>query len=492
MSDYTPHAASQPISQSSETGHNVVTQGSGNRTYVGCVFTGAQTISSGLHVLLNSTFSSISSYDRDVAFYLKSKFQDFTGSSIYIDRADISYKDAAGYDFSTWGPVISTLRKSSEACDIFLTLDVVWHGPLPFPKSKPLSLMELEWAVSHADRSIGFFKPDGETLTQELALHSQELVADPESLFHKARRSYPERQFENFPFESKDELCRKVTQFCLGAVGITPINAAKKQVALVAQEGPSDEKFGLLGRDQQLTAVNKIFKRISSKTPLVGLFVTGHKKAGQRPFIQQMLLADPLQQDWPLTAKEIETQPPAGSYADRTTIMQWVARILGFEAPATLTDLAQNILSELQTQQLCVILDDIEALKGGVELFYKDFWEPFFHDMQRLRTAQHTYRLVFVLVDYSGQPFGEREDLKAYDENRWWDGQHLIMLPPLTNITPDILKIWFNDSSPDVPESEWDRLIKLALTNPMTGELEAEAIPADVFERLSHEAILMD
>ena len=171
---------------------------------------------------------------------------------------------------------------------------------------------------------------------------------------------------------------------------------------------------------------------------------------------------------------------------DAAALAQWVGQMLpaGREV-TTIEELAEVVHSGLRQQQLCVIIDQIHLLAGGMAAFAKNFWSPLYKRLRELREQQPTpHRLVVIVADYTGQADLWGEAATTYDpEGAPADYSRPLALPALKAFTRNQLLNWFGVLG--VPDSETpDRLSKLAdaaLTNPRG---ETDGTPQRVFSRL--------
>lgn len=256
------------------------------------------------------------------------------------------------------------------------------------------------------------------------------------------------------------------------------------QEKTVIQRKVGDEELGLLGRETQLGDLKKIINRLPAfdRVPSVAFIVSGSQTDGQEEFLQQIV-----------RKRRISGRPPGfgrphSEQYDLDSLIQWMGEILGILDDGNeikdLKELAALIHAELQSQQLCVILDEIHRYVGAVTAFYETFWTPLFRELEKLQARQPAVnRLIVVIVDYTGKvEHWDSITVKYGDGNLAQEDYYKLFLLQMTDITEDDLLNWFDEV--EIPFGTRKHLTNIALKDI---EGNPDGTPQQVFRRLRKE-----
>lgn len=188
-------------------------------------------------------------------------------------------------------------------------------------------------------------------------------------------------------------------------------------------------------------------------------------------------------------------RPPHDQY-DVSVLIPWVAQRLGLaeRGPVlTLQDLAECIATELTSQRLVLVLDQIHRLAGGIFAFQQHFWLPLFAHLQESRKRfPKSNRLVAIVTDYIGDlDQGADAPWQRTPTDASLDYRKLILLPRLTNLSDRDVVQWLMEVH-GMTEDGSGRLGEIATNVLRNAKGEPDPTPIRVFRRLQDESLWLE
>jgi len=392
----------------------------------------------------------------------------------------------------------------------FILLLGHWYGSVPPGKEQSITHLEFDWARERWQGDpfpkMAVLKPKpGTPADDRLKKEALRILATREREEHdlhaarlaKFHAEVDDRQTEwrtIRTFEDIHDLREYTLVIGRDWRGYTPMAAAQGQVD--AGNGATaarlrDDQLGRLGREPQQRAIRKLLSGLAAhpEVPAVALLVNGDRDAGQRAFVTHVQ-GSLLKNHRP--KRKVGRLPPGSSTLP--ALLAWVAGTLGLasaggvDSPAALAD---GVVEELKHQELHFAIDRVGAdCPGGIAGFQRDFWQPFWNRLKRLRTQrQIANRLVAIVTDYSsdaGDWAGVAVDAQSGKSAD--DFSRLVALPRLGPIGESDLYDWFDELEvPDDPPGRRQELARRALRDEESGAF--DGTPLHVFERLQGERL---
>ena len=447
-----------------------------------------------LAIFLSSTIGDYESFRREVQDVLLKKAE----CACFLSEDWIG-----GYD-----ETVQKCRDRVQQSGGFILLLGYWYGSIPPGKDKSITHLEFEWALERWKGQpfpkMAVLKPkqgmeaDGKlkALADLLLPKTQE-----ERDLHAARLGKFHAQVDDKRTEwrtiqtYKDVHDLREYALVIGRNwrGYTPLAAAQGKVDAWTVEIESrlrEDQLGRLGREPQHGAFRKLLSGLADypDVPALAVLVHGDKDAGQRAFVAHVL--DTLLRNY-RPKRKIGRLPPGSNSVEAT--VAWVAGMLGLTNVSSIDTpemLAERVVEELKHQQLHFVIDRIGAdYPGGVPVFQRTFWQPFWTRLKMLRSQQQiANRLVAIITDYSGNAGNWSDVAVDTKPGAPIDFSKLIKMPRLGHIAEEDLYDWFDELEvPDRPPGRRAQLAKRALKDEESGEF--DGTPRHVFERLDGERL---
>jgi hypothetical protein len=404
---------------------------------------------------------------------------------------------------NSYSPTVQKVRNEFFKAKGYIGIFAYWYGSRPPGSERSITHLEFLWATERWDEEqappMVIFMPEKPSrASRELEKKALELIAeqayDPAE-HHRLLRDFHQevKEFKNIwrlvtTFADRQELREKAIVKCLHWQGFSPLGAAQGRIHVADLSGTGrqvmDDEFGLLGREEHLDAVMRTLSRVAlhPEVPAVGILVHGDEDSGQRVFLRQMLKLKRMRAGRPAACG----RPPQEQY-DLTVLMRWVAVTLGVLSRGQEVDspagIAALVHAGLRDQQLCLVLDQVHHMIGGLAAFQREFWHPFYQALKELRVKRPVaHRLIAVVVDYTNYARPPEDCLDYSATAGPGDYASLLMLPALGAFTANDLLQWFEALEvPDSVDGRRAELVRAALSG-RVGRL--DGTPLRVFERL--------
>jgi len=440
--------------------------------------------------------------------FLSSTIGDLKEYRNAVKDALYQYSQVACFLSETWlkthQPAVQVCKDEIHVCAGYIGIFAYWYGSIPQGFSRSHTHLEYDWALEKWQTAskppMMIFMPEPqsqaerdlrEKAAQLIPTDQQQQAAHSELLSKFHEEVTRVRMVQSF--KDQEDLCKWAITFGAQWNELRPLSAARGDLELVEKNAGTrkitDEQWGLLGRRQQLDTFDKILNHISlhPDVPAVAILAHGNEDAGQRFFLKKLVRNRRLRDGQPPRIG----RPQFEQYGIQA-LVQWVGDSLGVpkgQEIGSITDLAQWIHNQLQTQQLCFVLNQVSRLAGGVTAFYRDIWQPLYTNLHQLRERQPaTHRLIAILSD--DKDATDLPGTVAVDWNTAFtagDFAYLVKLPVLGEITTDDLLEWFEDLG--VPENimgQRQALVNVAL-NRAAG---VDGTFSRVFDRLNQIELL--
>ncbi len=359
---------------------------------------------------------------------------------------------------------------------------------------KSLLHQEFEWAAQHwtagKNRRLMVFRPELNSPADAALRQKAAILIGPNLQENETRlqtfltglNTGPEgwRHVKYFRDESdlKEHVQITCNMWLKSIMSFTAPDALPPEPARIV----TGAELGRLGRTEQAGLVKKILAYAAAKAdvPAVALLVHGPPGAGQVEFLRYLVTLPTLRQGRP---------PEKGWGAlplhqvSLPQLVEWISTMLGLpagEAIATPAKLAGLVHTALKQGQLCLVLDQVERLAGGVATFQEQFWQPFYAELKRLCGSQPPpHRLILLVVDHTGQAAAwQGLTCSGQAKVSGLDFARLLELPVLGPFEEDHYYDWLADL--EIPAGLHQNLV--AGLGPL-------ATPAAVFEYLRHQTL---
>ena len=246
---------------------------------------------------------------------------------------------------------------------------------------------------------------------------------------------------------------------------------------------PTDAELGALGRTANLDSVRKVLDQVrdSERGQNVCLLISSDEDAGQKQFLDFLVQQKMLRRGGRPPARG---RPPNERF-ERSVTLQWLAEVCGIFPGADAFDtpeaFAASLHVALRERDLIVILDQVNRFAGGLSEFHDLVWRPLFAALQRLRAGPGgAERHLVLILGHYGSTTGIAGFLRPwedYDTERTDD--RLLSLPRLTSVERKDVRRWLEEMDvPDEPAGRHDKLGVIALTNPVTGQVDGDSFPS--------------
>jgi hypothetical protein len=447
----------------------------------------------GFEVFVSSTVRDLGGYRLRVRDGVHSK----TRATVHLSEEDW---------VGSYVSVVDECRRRVGEADGFVLLLSHWYGTILPGTKRSVTQLEFEaalrrWPDEHS-RPMAVFRPDPDSAAdkrlKQLAEGLFNELDEPDRLRRqrslsafRLRAARPGIGKIVNLFVSQNDLQSGVIAICTEWVtGRTLLRAARGEVAVaeVARAGaaPSPAQLGLLGRRDQLNAVDDILTDARARSaPAVAVLVHGPEDSGQRQFLHYLTSGSP-----PAFLEFRPTRPVRlRETCDAATLSQFLGKALGMEDVADVRgprDLADRIAPELGEQPRYFVLESVRLVPGGVSGFRELFWQPFFEQLnQHLRT----HLLVGVIADDSGaaKNFDGATCQLRPGGRTVPDFSKLVMLPRLNGFNETQVMQWLRDVK--VLDDPPGNLLGIARRVLSTPNGKPDGRPLNVLERLQGEAL---
>jgi hypothetical protein len=397
--------------------------------------------------------------------------------------------------------VVQLCRQKLQQASGYYGIFAYWYGSIPPDEQRSITCLEFAWArqrwTGDPAPRIAIFQPElGSPADVELRKCSDQLLR------------------QSFPDAAKREVHKKLQQEFIQEVGGSwrKINYFRDQTwlreqAIVVAERwrgtllrsetaigryPTDAELGALGRTANLDSVRKVLDQVldSKRGQNVCLLISSDEDAGQKQFLDFLAQQKMLRRGGRPPARG---RPPNDRF-ERSVTLQWLAQVCGVFPGADAFDTTEAFAAPLHValkeRDLIVILEQVNRFAGGVSEFRDLIWRPLFAALQRLRAGPGgaERHLVLILGHYgSTQEIADfLRPWKDFDAESPDD--RLLSLPRLTSVERKDVRRWLEEMDvPDEPAGRHDELGAIALTNPVTGQVDGTA--SRVFARLREELL---
>jgi hypothetical protein len=434
-----------------------------------------------IKVFLSSTIRDLKDLREDLAERL-AKFQ------ILCFRSE---EDRGGHQ-----TVVDYCRGHLNGSDGYILLLGLWYGWIPPGYDRSITQLEYEWALDKwkvenppmlvLDPAAG--TPLWNDLKQRAqALAAQELKQDPSWDIGQHDRGLGafRKKVTNgrvvAAVETESDLREAAIAYGCTWKGMTPQAAATGAIS-VRRTGTriEDAQLGSLGREPQAGALKKAINqlRLFPKAPAVACLAYGSDKAGQKALAAWLAShPDKILRGRPTTL----ARPPVDNFTAEN-LTGAIAGSLGFSA-RTPTDLAALVATELATQPLHFLLDQVNRI--GVAAFHQQFWLPFYQALRDQHAAKPLpHRLSALVFTYKESEGGSSAAVISAIGSEP-DYEQLLLLPKLEDFKLSDVTDWLAEKGvPDDPPGYSLQLAQRVLTD---ADGNPDPTPLHVYDRLRGE-----